>query len=341
MSTEARAPVSDVSPAAIVDAMLGFHKSAALKAAVEFDLFTAINTGTDTAASLAASTGAAERGMRILCDFLTTCGFLEKDGVRYRLTLASKVFLDRNSPAYMGSVVDFLIAPENLDLFLDDPAGFVRNGGSVGMANVSAENPIWVKFAEAMVPFVGASAAGVAAEVRSWPNPPRKVLDIAAGHGYFGISVAGAVPQAEVVGLDWPAVLALATRNADKAGVGARYRTLAGSAFDVDWGSGYDLVMLPNFLHHFDLETCAGLLRKARASLAPGGRVIAVEFVPNEDRVSPPFPAAFALIMLATTPHGDAYTTSGLTEMAQRAGFTGVSIRPLPPSPASLVLFED
>lgn len=341
MSTETLATEAEVTPLALVDAMLGFHKTAALKAAIDLDLFTAIAGGSDTAESLAIQVGAAERGVRILSDYLTTIGFLDKDGARYQLPLASQIFLDRRSPAYMGSVVDFLAAPENLELFLEDPTGYVRNGGSVGTANVAPENPVWVKFAEAMVPFVGASAAGVAAEIASWPNPPRKVLDIAAGHGLFGISVAKALRRAEIVAVDWAVVLTLARRNADAAGVGSRYQTIAGSAFDVDWGTGYDLVMLPNFLHHFDMVTCVGLLRKVRASLAPGGRVIAVEFVPNEDRVSPPFPAAFALVMLATTPRGDAYTAADLTEMAQRAGFSGASVRPLPPSPASLVVFND
>ena len=340
MSAEQLASVSDVNPAAIVDAMLGFHKTAALKAAIELDLFTAIAAGSDTPELLAGATGSAERGVRILGDFLTTTGFLTKDGARYRLTPASQVFLDRKSPAYMGGVADFLTAPENLELFLDDPAGYVRNGGSAGLANIAPDHPVWLKFAEAMIPFVGVSAAGVAAEVASWPNPPRKILDIAAGHGMFGISVAKALPNAEITAVDWAAVLELARRNAEKAGVAGRYRTIAGSAFDVDWGAGYDLVMLPNFLHHFDAETCALLLKKVKASLAPGGRVVAVEFVPNEDRVSPPFAAAFALVMLATTPKGDAYTASGLNAMARAAGFSGVSVRALPPTPASLVLFE-
>lgn len=340
MSAEQLGAAADINPGAIVDAMLGFHKTAALKAAIELDLFSAIAAGNDTAKQLAGATRSAERGVRILCDFLTTTGLLTKNGEQYRLTPSSRVFLDRQSPAYMGSVVDFLVAPENLELFLDDPAVYVRNGGAVGLANMAPDNPVWVKFAEAMVPFVGASAAGVAAEVASWPDPPRRVLDIAAGHGMFGISVAQALPQAQVTGVDWASVLELAKRNAEKAGVATRYRAVAGSAFDVDWGTGYDLVMLPNFLHHFDPATCASLLMKVRASLAAGGRVIAVEFVPNEDRISPPFQAAFALVMLATTQKGDAYTASGLGDMAKRAGFSGVSVRPLPQSPASLVLFE-
>jgi hypothetical protein len=240
----------------------------------------------------------------------------------------------------MGSVVDFLVSPEHLGLFLDDPAAFVRQGGSAGLACIAPDNPIWVKFARAMVPFIMPSAAGVAAEVATWPTPPRKVLDIAAGHGMFGIAIAQAVPAAGIVAVDWQAVLHLAEENAGKAGVAERFRTIPGSAFDVDWGGGYDLVLLPNFLHHFDAATCTALLVKARASLAPGGRVLAVEFVPNEDRVSPPFPASFAFLMLATTPKGDAYTASELGDMARAAGFGGISTKPLPPSPQSLLVFE-
>jgi CheY-like chemotaxis protein len=119
-----------------------------------------------------------------------------------------------------------------------------------------------------------------------------------------------------------------------------RYRTVPGSAFEVDWGSGYDLVLLTNFLHHFDQETCVGLLERARRSLGEGGRVLAVEFVPNEDRVSPPFPAMFAVMMLGSTPSGDAYAAREFEEMGRAAGFARIRVDPLPPSPQSLVTFE-
>jgi hypothetical protein len=135
-------------------------------------------------------------------------------------------------------------------------------------------------------------------------------------------------------------VLELSRQNAEKAGVADRYRTIAGSAFDVEWGTGYDLVLLPNFLHHFDLPTCAQLLRKIIASLAEHGRIVAVDFVPNEDGVSPPFPAAFSWEMLASTPAGQAYTQSELTEMARLAGLAGVTVKSMPPTPASIILFE-
>ena len=85
---------------------------------------------------------------------------------------------------------------------------------------------------------------------------------------------------------------------------------------------------------------CAALLRKARGSLSSSGRLIAVDFVPNEDRVSPEFPAAFAWVMLATTPKGDAYTAGDYRKIARMAGYAEVTITPLPPSPASLIVFS-
>jgi 2-polyprenyl-3-methyl-5-hydroxy-6-metoxy-1,4-benzoquinol methylase len=89
-----------------------------------------------------------------------------------------------------------------------------------------------------------------------------------AGHGLFGIAFAKNNPQAEIVALDWAPVLEVAKENA---------RNAEGSAFDVDYGSGYDLVLLTNFLHHFDMATCEALLRKIRAALADGGRALTLE----------------------------------------------------------------
>src|SRR6185369_2508977 len=96
---------------------------------------------------------------------------------------------------------------------------------------------------------------------------------------------------------------------------GGRFETIPGSAFTADFGSGYDLVLLTNFLHHFDVPTNEALLRKVHAALKPGGRAVTLEFVPNEDRVSPPVAAEFSLMMLGNTPAGDAYTFSELDRM--------------------------
>jgi hypothetical protein len=104
----------------------------------------------------------------------------------------------------------------------------------------------------------------------------------------------------------------------------------------VDLGSGYDLVLLPNFLHHFDHATNVKLLKRVRAALKPGGRVATVEFVPNEDRVSPASAAAFSMMMLGSTESGDAYTFKELDAMFRDAGFGESTAQEL--GPETLVL---
>lgn len=329
-----------VSPDHFIDSLLGYMKTSALKAALALDLFSTIPETDGSAEAIAGRVGAAPRGVRILCDFLVVHSFLAKDGCRYRLLPSTATFLTRSSPAWLGSIAEFMAAPEFIRLWLDDPVSYVRRGGSVGLANTSPDNPLWVTFASAMIPFMREPAEALAAEVRGWSPPVRRAVDISAGHGLYGIAVGKAVPGAEIIAVDWAPVLAVAQANAEAEGIGDRYRLRPGSAFDVDWGSDVDLVMLPSFLHHFDRDGCISLLGKARRSLAEGGRVVVVEFVVNEDRVSPPWPGAFAYVMLGSTPGGDAYTRRELEEMGRAAGFARASFRPLHPTPHTFVTYE-
>jgi hypothetical protein len=269
--------MNDISPEMFVDAIMAYQKTAAIRAAIELDLFTAIGSGADTPAAIASATGAAQRGIRILCDYLTVQGFLQKLGERYRLPPSETSFLDSRSPAYMGKFTQFMASPELMRLFLDDPVSYVRNGGSAGLSSLASDHPLWVTFAKAMVPFVAPSAEAIARQVAAWPEKPNLVLDIAAGHGMFGIAVGKAVSEAKIVAVDWQDVLAVAHKNAEQAGIASRYQTISGNAFDVDWGTGYGLVLLTNFLHHFDQDTCVTLLKKVMRSLAPAGKTLAVE----------------------------------------------------------------
>ena len=320
------------SPDLFFETMNAYQRTAALKAAIELDLFTAIGEGAHTADGLAERLGVAQRGARILCDYLVVIGFLTKQGAQYGLTPDSAVFLDRRSPAYLGGAVNFLGSPMVTRGF-DDVAELVRRGGrTTPDSTVAPEHPVWVDFAKAMAPMMSRPAELLADLAAADSRPVKKVLDIAAGHGLFGIAVARRFAGAEIVALDWPNVLAVAEENARQAGIADRFRSLPGSAFEVDYGQGFDLVLLTNFLHHFDAETCVGLLRRVRAALADDGRVIALEFVPDESRVSPPMPATFSLMMLATTPAGDAYTASEYARMFGDAGFSSCEARPLPPT---------
>lgn len=327
------APGPNVSPLLFFNTVNAYQQSAAIKAAIDLDLFTAIAEGRESTQEIAERCNASERGTRILCDYLTVLGFLSKQDNRYSLTQDSAFFLDRKSPAYIGEVTQFLLSPMLAEGF-KDLAAAVRKGGTAvsDEGTVSAENPIWVQFARAMAGLQTMPAQLLARFIGGDSSKKIKVLDIAAGHGLFGITLAQQNPQAEITALDWANVLEVAKENATNAGVIDRYRLLEGSAFDVDFGGDYDIVLITNFLHHFDPPTCEKFLKKVHDSLAEGGRAVTLEFVPDDDRISPPETAKFSLIMLASTPSGDAYTFAELEAMFARAGFSQSELHELPPS---------
>jgi 2-polyprenyl-3-methyl-5-hydroxy-6-metoxy-1,4-benzoquinol methylase len=332
-------PPPGPSPALFFDTANAFQRTEAVRAAVDLDFFTHVAAGRHTAADIATVCHAAPRGVRILADYLTVLGFLTKRGDRYDLTPDAAVFLDRNSPAYLGGAMEFLAGPE-MRAYFGSLSDAVRRGGTAASAEgtVSADNPVWVTFARAMAPLMRPAADLLAGLVGGDANRPLRVLDVAAGHGLFGIAVARRYPKATVTALDWPNVLALAAENGTRAGVGDRLKLLPGSAFEVDWGGPYEVVLLTNFFHHFDLPTCERLVRKAHAALAPGGRAVTLEFIPEPDRVSPPTAAAFALTMLATTAAGDAYTFADYERVFANAGFARSEFHPLPPTPQQAVV---
>lgn len=321
------------------ETITGFQRSAAMKSAVELEIFTKIAEGSKTAKEIADACGAKERGVRILCDSMTVMGFLTKENGEYGLTETSAAFLDKNSMMYLGGTVDFILSPMQKRGFEDLTSAVIKGGSTVtSEGSLDPESPMWVKFARGMVGMMMPSAQAIAANIGFEPERKLKVLDIAAGHGIFGIVVAEHYRNAEIYAVDWANVLQVATENAEKFGVSDRHHLIEGSAFDVEFGEDYDVVLLTNFLHHFDKETNEKLLRKIYKSLADGGKVMTLEFIPNDDRVSPPSEAMFSLVMLAATPEGDAYTFSELKEMCENAGFSRNEHIPLAPMPQHLVV---
>ncbi len=329
------------SPQLFFAAVTAHQLTSVIKAAIELEVFTAVAEGKTTAATIAERCQASERGMRILCDNLVINGFLTKQAGQYGLTQDSAFFLDRKSPAYLGGAIEFLLDPMMI-AGAGDIANAVRKGGTTisSEGTVSQENPVWVKFARAMMPMMMPAAMGMAQLIKVDPHRKTRVLDVAAGHGIFGIAFAQANPNVEVTALDWEPVLAVAKENAEKFGVADRHHLLPGSAFDVEFGTGYDLILLTNFLHHFDLETNEKLLKKVHDALAEDGRTLTLEFIPDDDRVTPTMMASFALTMLSSTAAGDAYTFAEYEQMFAKAGFSKNEMHEMPPTQRLIVSYK-
>lgn len=329
------------SPERIFGALTAYQQTEALKAAIELDIFTRIGEGATEVPAIAKAIGASERGTRILCDYLTVQGFLGKEGSHYRLTPDAAVFLDKRSPAYMGAMAGFLAADFHRANY-GKLAEAVRKGGTVGGegSNLSPHDEFWVEFAKSMAGLAVPGAEFIAATIGAKEGQPIKVLDIAAGHGVFGLTIARHNPAAQIVALDWPNVLGVAEQNAKKFGVAERWTKKTGSAFETEFGEGYDYILLTNILHHFDHAGCVKLMKRVHAALKPGGKAVTLEFVPNDDRVSPPIAAGFSMVMLVSTDSGDAYTFKEFEKIFGEAGFSRTEVHPIPEMPQTVLVSE-
>src|SRR6266568_2877452 len=181
---------SEPSPVLFWETVNAYQRTAALRAGIELGVFTAIGEGGDTAESLAARANASPRGIRILCDYLTVIGFLAKEHGKYRLTVDSAAFLDRRSPAYLGGMLAFINSAE-LSGGFSNLTEVVRRGTSLmpGSGVVDPDDPIWVEFARSMPPMMAGAVEFVGEVSAQGGARPLRVLDIAAGHGLFGIAV--------------------------------------------------------------------------------------------------------------------------------------------------------
>jgi 2-polyprenyl-3-methyl-5-hydroxy-6-metoxy-1,4-benzoquinol methylase len=328
-------------PEHIFNTLNAYQQSFALRAAIELDIFSTVADGATDVASIAKKTSASERGTQTLCNYLTVLGFLTKDAGHYGLTQESNIFLNRRSPAYMGAISGFLTNDHLMEKFSFLTEAVKKGGSAAGSGdNQNPNDDMWVAFARSMAPITMPAAAFIAQLTGMAQGKACQVLDIAAGHGMYGITMARQNPNAQITAVDWPNVLEVAKANAQSAGVSDRFNSQPGSAFDTDLGTGYDYVLLTNIFHHFDHATCEKLMKRVHAALKPAGRAVTLEFVPDQDRVSPPTAAMFSLVMLATTDSGDAHTLQEYEKMFRNAGFSKTTLQQIPDMPQQVMVSE-
>ena len=303
-------------PAWLLEEFRAHERTLSLRTAIELDLFTRIGAGVDTIAGLAKSTRASARGLRVLCDHLTVHQHLIKVGNRYRLTLNSRIYLSRDSPASFGSAIKFLASDACLNAF-NDLLYSVKRG------RARSSKTVWLDYARFMAPLAPHAAEFMAEALKVGRAGAIRVLDVGAGHGLYGITLAARNPEAEIYALDAVEVLRVAAANARNAGVRKRFHPIPGDAFKTGYGGPYDLVITANLAHHFEPGANIRLFRKCRAALKPNGRLVVLDFVIDDNRVSPPGDAGFAIHLFATG-SCDVYTFNEYRRMLRAAGLSRI-----------------
>ena len=297
-----------------------------LTTALQLSVFSHLAAGKKTAEEIARAAAASERGMRMLLDALTACQLLTKQDAVYELTPLAARFLVRESPDYLG----LLMEQDDLWESWGHLTDVIRSGQA--LHRVEAQ-----ELAEQFFPILVqtlhilhrdrarrmAEALGIGSAQQKMTG--LRTIDVACGSGIWGIAVAEADPEARVTAQDFPAMLAVTRNYLKRHGVERQFDFLPGDLKVAGFGrEQYDLALLGNILHSEGEESSRSLLRRLHAAIRPGGRVVIIEFLPNDARTGPPFPVFFALNMLLHTERGNTFTLAEYSRWLQDAGFSRI-----------------
>jgi 2-polyprenyl-3-methyl-5-hydroxy-6-metoxy-1,4-benzoquinol methylase len=324
-------------PERILQLAWGFAPPLILEAALNYRVFDLLEQGPRTVEELAAQTGASVRGLTAILNALVGLEFLARKGERYTLTPESAAFFVSSRPGYHGTYFTHMtrhLIPRWLEL-----ADAVRTGRPVYPVNAENTGPVFfAEFVESLFP-MSYQAAQVLGEHLRIPKLASRVsvLDIGAGSGVWGIALAHQSPKVTIHAVDWPVVLEVTRKVAQRHGVGDRLTTSAGDLLEADFGEGHHLATIGYVLHSEGRERSRQLLRKTFAALAPGGNVAISEFMPNEERTGPANALIFAVNMLIHAEAGDTFTFSEIAGWLKEAGFRNPRLLEAP-APSPLVL---
>lgn len=313
----------------LTELMQAYKKTSLLRTGVELGVFDALAAAPAPATVVAERVGGDPRGVRVLLEALAAIGLLDMDQELFRLAPVAAKHLVSTRRDYVGGMVKVMAGDREWDALRDLTAA-VRAGGTV--LDVHAETPgydYWEDFASYATAVAEPTAEVVARVLGPWAaeRPTLDVLDVACGHGVYGYVLAAQQPKAKVWSLDWPNVLAIAERHAERLGVRDRMEPLPGDMFEVPLGGPYDVVLLTNVTHHFSEERVTELLARLRTALKPDGRLVIVGFTagdgtPAED----PAPYLFSVLMLVWTFEGESHTVDAYNRALRKAGFSEATV---------------
>jgi ubiquinone/menaquinone biosynthesis C-methylase UbiE len=327
-----------VTPERIMQMAWGYAVTLILEAAIRNKVFDTLDAGPKTIDEVAAATGASQRGLRGIMNALVGVELLKKTGNdKYELTPESAAFLVTTKPSFMGGMVAHTsqqLIPNWLHL-----SEVVATGKPASSVNQSdGGEAFFQELVSNIFPMSYAPAKALAAHLALGESgPPVRVLDLGTGSGVWSIAIAQSSPRVKVTAVDWPGVLPIAQKHADRFGVGDRYTMVPGDLGTVDFGTGHNVITIGHILHSEGVERSKKLLRKCFDALAPGGTIAIQEFLVNSERTGPPMGLIFAVNMLVNTDNGDTWSFEEISGWLKEAGFTNP--RQLDsPGPSPLIL---
>jgi ubiquinone/menaquinone biosynthesis C-methylase UbiE len=315
----------ELSPRRLMRILGDFANSQILDASIEYDFFTLIHKGLQSAEEIARAAGTDARATRIVLDSLPALGLIEKRGGKYFLTPTADVFLVKEKPSYVGDFRHVALALWDGMAHLKES---LKTGKPLSRMDTGAELQVWEKLVLGII-VIAEPAAKALCDILKIGSARKgiQVLDIAGGSSIFGMTILSRDPSAQVTQLDWPNVNAVAKKANKERGLDGKIRFIDGEHHTAPIETNYyDLVLASNFCRFESPRGNQELFAKAYSALKPGGIFVVNDFVPNEERTEPTFALRFSVYTLTHTPEGECWTLSQYSDWLQKAGFKSIKI---------------
>ena len=315
----------ELSPRRLMRILGDFANSQILDASIEYDFFTLIHKGLQSAEEIARAAGTDARATRIVLDSLPALGLIEKRGGKYFLTPTADVFLVKEKPSYVGDFRHVALALWDGMAHLKES---LKTGKPLSRMDTGAELQVWEKLVLGII-VIAEPAAKALCDILKIGSERKgiKVLDIAGGSSIFGMTILSRDPSAQVTQLDWPNVNAVAKKANKERGLDGKIRFIDGEHHTAPIQTHYyDLVLASNFCRFESPRGNQELFAKAYSALKPGGIFVVNDFVPNEERTEPTFALRFSVYTLTHTPEGECWTLSQYSDWLRKACFKSIEI---------------
>jgi hypothetical protein len=320
---------SSPEPDAILKTAFGFWNSKVLLTAVTFDLFTTLGQKRLKAAEIGEALRLHPRGIVDFLDALVAMNFLERDGdgseAKYFNTPATALYLDRQSPRYIGGILEMLNSrlfkywnalPEALRT--GQPQNETKDGGKGIFEELYGDAAKLEQFLDGMS---GLSRINFEALADKFDFSRYQTLcDVGGATGLLCIEVAKKHPRIKCTSFDLPPVEPVAKKHIASTGLTDRIRTATGNFFQ-DPLPRADVITMGMILHDWNLEKKMQLIRAAYDALPGGGAFIAVEALIDNARRENVFGLLMSLNMLIE--FGDAfdYSAADFEKWCREIGF--------------------
>jgi ubiquinone/menaquinone biosynthesis C-methylase UbiE len=313
----------ELSPRPLMRILGDFANSQILDAALEYDFFTLVHKGFQTADEVAREAGTNPRATRIVLDSLIASALIEKNDQRYTLLPVSETFLVRGKPSYIGDFRHVALALWDGMAQLKES---LKTGKPLSRMDTGRELAVWEKLVIGIIPIAEPVAHALCDVFHiGVDRKGLRVLDIAGGSSIFGMTILSRDPSAQVTQLDWPNVNAVAKKLNRERGLEGKIRFIDGDQRSATIATNhFDLVLASNFCR-FESPSCnQELFHKAYRALRPGGSFVVNDFLPNEERTGPTFALRFSVYTLTHTPEGECWRLSEYSDWLKKVGFNSI-----------------